>query len=203
MKFYLLVGLAALIVVASIASVIIYKHWYQHRFDDLIAEKAARYKLPQALIKAIIYTRDKREERIGLMGLPQPVYEGYQEAMMTRPYGFVCRNRNKPPHKKEMYNRRESCPICGAIYIQEFLHHEMNVEIGAWYLAYLRREINQKMTIESSITLNLALFAYLFDWETLMLRTTNLTDLFVADELAREEIYAKVLRRWAKYENQP
>ena len=78
----------------------------------------------------------------------------------------------------------------------------MNIEIGAWYLTYLRREVKARTNIESSNNLNLALFAYLFDWNTLMLKTNNLSALFVTDVLAQEEIYSKVLSKWMKFQKQ-
>ena len=202
MKFYVLAALAVLLIVAGIASVFIYRHWELKRYDKIIVEKAEKYDIPPAVLKAIVYYVDPREERAGLMGLPREVFDVYHKAMMTRPYRFACRHRTKPPHKKELFDKRERCPVCGTVYIEEFFLPEMNIEIGAWYLAYLRSQVRAKTNIESSTNLDLALFAYLFDWRTLMLKTNNLSSLFVTDILAREEIYAEVLRKWMKFEKQ-
>ena len=198
-----MVALAVLLIVAGIASVFIYRHWNLERYDEVIVEKWKKYDVPRGLLKAIIYQIDPRDNRVGLMGLPEEVFEAYRKEMIiTRPYRFVCRHRNKAPHKKELFEKRERCPVCKTPYIEEYFLPEMNIEIGAWYLTYLRREVKARTNIESSNNLNLALFAYLFDWNTLMLKTNNLSALFVTDVLAQEEIYSKVLSKWMKFQKQ-
>jgi hypothetical protein len=202
MKFYIVAALTVLLIVAGIASVFIYRHWDLGRYDEIIIDKAERYDLPPELLKAIVFHADPRENRAGLTGLPVEVFDAYQKAMMTRPYRFVCRHRKKPPHKKELFDERKRCPVCGTSYIEEFFLPEINIEIGAWYLAYLRSQVKGRINVESSNNLDLALFAYLFDWRTLMLETNDLSALFVTDVFAQNEIYAKVLSKRIKFQKQ-
>jgi hypothetical protein len=150
MRLAILISLCVIIVAFSIGSFLTYENWRTHRYDGLIMEKAVKYKLPPALLKAIVdarghfdyYTMGEKGE-VGLLQVPQEGVLQYKEANRPAKYefGYVCINKAHKPHTGITYPVRGVCNICRSRLIPELWYPEQNIEIGAWYLAKLKSDI--------------------------------------------------------------
>jgi len=202
MRFYILAALAALVLISAMASIFVYDNWRQSRYDNIIIEKAEKYDLPPALIKAMIkswsnFFIGRRPDGMGLMSVPVEGLAAYERVKMTRPYGFVCLNQHKPPHKKYPFEKSERCPICGSLYIEEYFYPETNIEIGAWYLDFLRDETEKQLVIKASSSLELALYAYRFGVPRLNEETNDFTNALLTERMRFD--LSRVLALWNKY----
>ena len=81
MKYYFYIALAVLLIVMTGISIFLYSSWCSARYDDLIVKESERYKLPPALIKALVYSKKPREDVYGIMGVPQEGVVLYQQSM--------------------------------------------------------------------------------------------------------------------------
>ncbi len=202
MKFYIYAALAVLVLILTGASIFIFNDWSKGRYKDVIIEKAERYDLPPVLIEAMIsswsgFNFANNEGGVGLTAMPVEGLTAYQRAMMTRPYKFVCMHQHKPPHKKQLFEKREFCPVCETGYVEEYFYPEVNIEIGAWYLAYLRKEVEKQLAIKAFNSLELALYAYRFGMEELIGQTNNFENALLTEEM-RSRILP-VLAKWERH----
>ena len=186
MKYYFYIALAVLLLLLTVVSIFLYNNWYTTRYDDLIIKESERYDLPPALIKALIYSRKQREGVYGIMGVPQEGIVLYQQSMMTRDYQFLCLNRSKVPHEKKLFEKRDPCPVCKQPYVEEFLQPEISVEIGTWYLAYGRKEMEKAFGLQSQASLEMTLYGYLFGLQKLQEETLGFTRMILTDKMKAE-----------------
>jgi len=134
----------------SVGSFLTYENWRTHRYDQLIMDKAVWYQLPPALLKAIVdarahfnyYTMGENGE-VGLLQVPQEGVTQYKEAKPPprSEFGYVCMNKAYPPHKGIKHSVGGVCNICKSRLIPELWYPETNIDIGAWYLAKLKKDI--------------------------------------------------------------
>ena len=202
MKYYLLIAIAALILILAIVGAYVYNNWKESRYDEIISQEKGRYEgIPPALIKAMIFGLPRNENTFGVMAVPLEGLEAYKQIGMTRSdYGFVCSNRHKPPHKIEIFEEEEPCPVCGVQYVEEFRYFEKNIEIGTWYLAYLKAGIKKALVKGADTELELALFAYQEGREELEKQTEKFAKPFLNDNMRHK--LSRVLSLWKKYRKQ-
>jgi len=202
MKYYLLIAIAALILILAVVAAFVYTNWKESRYDEIISREAGRYEgIPPALIKAMIFGLPRNENTFGVMAVPLEGLEAYRQLEMTgSDYGFVCSNRHKPPHKMEIFEEAEPCPVCGAPYVEEFRYFEKNIEIGTWYLANLRTRIKKDILKGTDTGLELSLFAYQEGLGELEKQTENFARPFLNDNMKHK--LSRVLSLWQKYKRQ-
>ena len=143
MKFYALIIISILILVFTITSAFIYSNWKENRYNETIVKSSEKYGIPSSLIKAIILSGKEFPRGIGAMSVPPEGIEIYKRVMTESEYRFVCVNRNKSPHGKTFFTETGSCTICGSYLTQEYGFYETNIEIGTWYLKYLKKNIEE------------------------------------------------------------
>jgi hypothetical protein len=153
MRLAVLISLSVLIVAFSIGSFFTYDNWRTHRYDGLLVENAVKHGLPFALLKAVAdargrfnyYTMGENGE-VGLLQVPQEGVAEYKAEVKKNPdyeFGYVCINKEYPPHKGIVYSVRGVCNICRMRLVPGLWHPKDNAEIGAWYLAKLKKEIEE------------------------------------------------------------
>lgn len=202
MKYYLLAAIAALILIFAVVTAFVYNNWKEGRYDEIISREADRYEeIPPALIKAMVFGLPRKEGAVGVMAVPLEGLEAYKQLMMTRSdYGFVCVNQHKPPHEMQIFEEAEPCPVCGVRYVEEFRYPEKNIEIGTFYLAYLKRELEKALVKGTDASLELALFAYQEGWEELEKQTDKFAKPFLNDNMRHK--LSRVLSLGQKYKKQ-
>ena len=133
-----------------VVSLVAYYNWRAHRYDHLIMEAAVDNGLPPALLKAVMHARGHfdyytmgEKGEVGLLQVPQEGVAEYRKAKLGEDYefGYVCINKAYPPHTGIKYSVRGLCNICKSRLIPELWYPEQNIEIGAWYLAKLKADI--------------------------------------------------------------
>ncbi len=170
MRLAILISVCVLIVAFSAGSVFYYENWRKHRYDPLIIDAAVQYQLPPALLKAIMdarghfnyYTMGEKGE-VGLLQVPQEGVSEYKAQVKKDPeydFGYVCINKEYPPHQGIKYNVRGVCNICKWRLIPGLWCPKDNVEIGSWYLAKLKADIEKATQGSAKEVILLAVAAY-------------------------------------------
>jgi hypothetical protein len=172
MRLAILISICVVIVALSVVSFLTYENWRTHRYDHLIMEAAVDHQLPPGLLKAIMdarghfnyYTMGEKGE-VGLLQVPQEGVAEYKKAKLSPEYefGYVCINKAYPPHTGIKQNVRGPCNICKSRLIPEMWYPRQNVEVGAWYLAKLKADIegadgSGKRNLEEAIPLMVAAY---------------------------------------------
>ena len=155
MRLAILISVCVLIVAFSIGSFFSYENWRTHRYDGLLVEAAVKHGLPFALLKAVAdarghfnyYTMGENGE-VGLLQAPQEGVAEYKTEVKKNPdyeFGYVCINKEHRPHSREgiIQSVRGVCNICRTRLVPGLWHPKDNVDIGAWYLAKLKKEIEE------------------------------------------------------------
>lgn len=150
MRLAILISICVVIAALSVVSLVTYHNWRAHRYDHLIMEAAVEHQLPPALLKAIMHARGRfnyyamgEKGEAGLLQVPQEGVAEYKKAKLgaDSEFGYVCINKAYPPHTGIKYSVRGLCNICKSRLIPELWYPEQNIEIGAWYLAKLKTDI--------------------------------------------------------------
>jgi len=173
MRLAILISICVVIVALSVVSFLTYENWRTHRYDHLIMEAAVKHGLPVGLLKGIMdargrfnyYTMGEKGE-VGLLQVPQEGVAEYKNAKLSANYkfGYVCINKAYPPHTGEIKQDVSGpCNICKSRLIPEMWYPEQNVEVGAWYLAKLKADIegadrSGKRDLEDAIPLMVAAY---------------------------------------------
>jgi hypothetical protein len=116
-------------------------------------EAAVKHGLPFALLKALAnarghfnyYTMGENGE-VGLLQVPQEGVAGYKTEVKKNPkyeFGYVCMNKEYPPHKGIIHSVRGVCNMCRTRLVPGLWYPKDNADIGAWYLAKLKKEIEE------------------------------------------------------------
>ncbi len=184
MRLAIVISLCVLIVVFSIGSLLVYGNWRKDRYDPLIVDAANRHDLPPSLVKAIIDARgrfnyDSRGERgeVGLMQVPQEGVAQYRTMVMKNPeydFGWVCVNKAHPPHDETIrHNLSGTCNICRTPLIRGESYPKQNIEMGAWYLARLKAEIEKATQRKGDDVIRFVVAAYCLTEKTARKVTDN------------------------------
>lgn len=184
MRLAIVISLCALIVAFSTGSLLVYENWRKDRYDPLIVEAASRHDLSPALLKAIIDTRsrfnyDTRGERgeVGLMQVPQEGVARYKTVVMENPeydFGWVCINKAHPPHDESIrHNLFGTCNICRTLLIRGECYPKQNIQMGAWYLARLKAEIEKATQRGGDDAIRFVVAAYCLTEKTVRRVTDN------------------------------
>ncbi len=184
MRLAILISLCVIIVAFSIGSFLAYENWRTHRYDQLIMDEAVNNQLPPALLKAIMDARGKfnyytmgEKGEVGLLQVPQEGVAQYKAANRPAGYefGYVCINKAYKPHTGITYSVRGVCNICKSQLIPELWYPKENIKIGAWYLAKLKKDIedikgNDQLSLDDVVPLIVAAYCLT---ETSVRKVTN------------------------------
>ena len=172
-RLLVLILLGIIVIFAGLFSVYYYRHGNQDQYDEYIIKYSMMKDNPElnpvdpAIVKAIISLRTNFRARIagnegemGLMFVPKDGAEKFKDfhgekdfvltdAENNKDFGLVCPNRVFPTHtnKLEVFSRavRKPCPVCQARVIEALLDPEINIKVGAWYLAYLNSYLHENI----------------------------------------------------------
>jgi soluble lytic murein transglycosylase-like protein len=187
MRLAILISICVLLVAFSVGSLVVYENWRKERYDPLIIEAANQHHLHPALLKAIMdargrfryYARGERGE-IGLLQVPQEGIARYKSEIMNDPdydFGWVCINKGHPPHDETIrQNLPGTCNICRSPLIRGELYPKKNIEVGAWYLARLKSDIEQAARGKAGDVIPLVIAAYCLTDQTVRNVTDNYSD---------------------------
>ncbi len=205
MRLAVLISLCVLILAFSIGSFFAYEDWRVSRYDKLLMDAAYRHNVPPSLLKAIMdargrfnyYTMGEKGEA-GLLQVPQEGVMAYKEAVRPKEdFEYVCINRAHRPHAGIKYPVRGLCNICKSRLIQELWYPKENIEIGAWYLAMLKRDIEKAVQGNTQEVIPLVLAAYCLTEKSVREATDDYRNPVLPPRL-RASI-KDILVKWARY----
>lgn len=169
MRLVLLIVVAVVIVGGAGGSYYHYRCWRETRYDEMIAEVAAKHDVDPALVKALIKVQTNfgpgartEDGSQGLLLVRPRVAEDYRVAHNRGPWGYICvhrRFRNHDPNKPEQYTSSDEgtckAPGCGQPLINELRDPETNMEVACWFLGeamrMLRDEVKPKDLVPTAL----------------------------------------------------
>ena len=191
MRLGILIAIASFIIIFSVYSILIYNNWQHNKYDNFVIEKSEKYGLPSTLVKALIkvesqfrYTATRPNGDKGLMMIPERVVDEYLKAHNINRLGYVCLNRYFKNHasvRNKRYDKAGRCEVCLSRLIEEIYDPETNIEIGCWYLAKLRDDINEILGGTSRITIPFLVMLYRIGYDPLKITYTDFLNRFVID----------------------
>jgi len=183
MRLAILISFCVLIIAFFVGSLVVYEDWRKDRYDPLIIEAAYQHHLPPALLKAIIAARARfkyyakgEKGEIGLLQVPQEGVADYKRAIHAPDFdfGWVCINKAHPPHDKTLRQRFPGvCTICRSPLVRGECYPRENIEMGAWYLAKLKSDIEKQIPGSSADPIPLVVAAYCLTERAVRERTDN------------------------------
>lgn len=184
MRLAILISLCVLIFTFSIGSIVFYRSWKRNRYDTLIIEAATESGLHPALLKAIMdtrghftyYTRGSKGE-VGLLQVPEDGVRDYKTLVKKDEefeFGWVCINKAHPPHEPDMKdNLPRTCNICRSPLVPGEYYPKDNIMMGAWYLAQLKKKVEDATQGKVDDVIPLVTAAYCRTEATVREKTDN------------------------------